>query len=257
MEWRRLILLWLFSLGFSVSAEKEEGDTHAIAENEEETAEDTSDKTVKRLPSSVFVVEHGFLENDSKWLPRGTLLLSSTTGQGFEARLSDAKEFLQLRPQLIPQMSSAAEADKYYSMRMYSPESPKRILQASIPAKLLADNFEDWHDILELVVSPSGVPVSLSYRVQQALGLALFDHTTVHVAEPDWADGPRIPPKVLDAAGNPAGAEGNPDDPKNQPSFLRKYWWIILIAVLLVSSAADDGKGGGKGGGKSGGGGKR
>merc|ERR1719428_2770984 len=133
-------------------------------------------------------------------------------------------------------MSQAASQNRYYSLRMYSPESPKRVLQASIPAKLLADNFEDWHDILELVVSPSGVPASLSYRVQQALGLALFDHTTVHVAEPDWADGPRIPPKPVDAQGNPTG-EGNPEDPKNQPSFLRKYWWIILIAVLLVSSA--------------------
>jgi len=257
MEFRRLTALWLFSLGFLVSAQPEEakGGSHVIDETDDEAVEETGDKHIERLPSSVFVVEHGFLDDASKWLPRGTLLLSSTTGQGFEARLSDAKEFLQMRPQLIPQMSAAAEANKYYSMRMYSPVSPKRVLQASIPAKLLADNFEDWHDILELVVSPSGVPVSLSYRVQQALGLALFDHTTVHVAEPDWAEGPRVAPKQLDTSaggGGPAG-EGNPDDPKNQPSFLRKYWWIILIAFLLVSSAADDGKGGGKGGKSAGG----
>merc|ERR1719261_1910966 len=113
-----------------------------------------------------------------------------------------------MRPQLTPQMGSAAEQNKYYSMRMYSPESPKRVLQASIPAKLLADNFEDWHDILELVVSPSGVPVSLSYRVQRALGLALFDHTTVHVAEPDWAEGPRVPQKASSASGGGGAASG-------------------------------------------------
>lgn len=250
MEWRRLAALWLFLHSFLISAQEDEAPgSHAIDDAEEDADQGKEEKRNVRNPSSVFVVEHGFLDDASKWSPRGTLLLSSTTGQGFEARLSDAKEFLQLRPQLMPQMSQAAESNKYYSMRMYSPESPKRVLQASIPAKLLADNFEDWHDILELVVSPSGVPVSLSYRVQRALGLALFDHTTVHVAEPDWADGPRIPPKALDATGQPLSAEGA-EAAKDQPSFLRKYWWIILIAVLLVSSAADDGKGG-KGGGKA------
>merc|ERR1740121_937186 len=58
-----------------------------------------------RGPSSVYVMEHGFLGKTTEWMPRGTLLLSGSPGtekkQGsFEARLSDAKEFVQLRPDL-------------------------------------------------------------------------------------------------------------------------------------------------------------
>lgn len=45
--------------------------------------------------------------------------------------------------------------------------------------KLLADHFEDWHDILEVSVSDAGIPVALSYRVKHTLGLMLFDHTQV------------------------------------------------------------------------------
>ena len=39
--------------------------------------------------------------------------------------------------------------------------------------KLLADHFEDWHDILEVSVSDAGIPVALSYRVKHTLGLML------------------------------------------------------------------------------------
>merc|ERR1719221_2015549 len=90
-------------------------------------------------------MEHGFLSGDAPdWLPRGTLLLSGSPGRGgIQARLSDAKEFVQLRPELQQLMATAAERGQHYAIRMYSPENPRRVLQAAIPAKLLADHFED------------------------------------------------------------------------------------------------------------------
>ncbi|CAE7039498.1 unnamed protein product [Symbiodinium natans] len=162
-------------------------------------------------------------------------------GAGYEARLSDAKEFKQLKTEQLQQLiSEAAKDHQYYAIRMYNPENPKRVLQASIPAKLLADHFEDWHDILEVSVSDAGIPVGLSYRVRHTLGLMLFDHTQVHLSEPSRLEGPRVPPPVRDGDGNikPGGGE------QQQPSFLRKYWWVIAIAVLLMSSMGDDGQGG-------------
>merc|ERR1712232_866565 len=125
---------------------------------------------------------------------------------------------------------------------MYSPQSPQRVLQASIPAKLLADHFEDWHDILGVAVGSSGVPFSLSYRVRNTLGLALFDHTQVHIAEPGLSEGPHVPPSTRAESGT--GAAGAKGDQQPAPqSFLRKYWWVILIVLLLVSSMSDDGSG--------------
>lgn len=44
-------------------------------------------------------MEHGVLGDAVKWMPRGTMMLSGH-GAGYEARLSDAKEFVQLKPQL-------------------------------------------------------------------------------------------------------------------------------------------------------------
>merc|ERR1719412_1679168 len=120
-------------------------------------------------------------------------MLSGSTGS-FEARLSDAKEFVELKPELQQLLGKASSSEQYYAIRMYSPESPKRVLQASIPAKLLADHFEDWHDILEVSVGSAGVPVGLSYRVKHTLGLALFDHTQVLLSEPSRSEGPRVPP---------------------------------------------------------------
>merc|ERR1719486_1350690 len=108
-------------------------------------------------------------------------------------------------------MTQAAEENRYYFIRMYSPESPRRVLQASIPAKLLADHFEDWHDILEVTVGSTGAPVSLSYRVRNTLGLALFDHTQVHIAEPSRSEGPRTNPSARVAAGGGGGGAGGKD----------------------------------------------
>merc|ERR1719414_1668635 len=113
-------------------------------------------------------------------------------------------------------MSDAVGKQSYYAIRMYSPENPKRVLQTSMPAKLLADHFEDWHDILEVTVGGTGVPVSLSYRVRHTLGLMLFDHTQVHLSEPGRIEGPRILPRE----GGPGGPKG---EQENQ-SFFRKYW---------------------------------
>jgi len=212
-----------------------------------------------RGPSAVYVMEHGFLSGDAPdWLPRGTLLLSGSPGgrSGYEARLSDAKEFVTLRPELQKLMGSAAGNSRYYAIRMYSPESPRRVLQASIPAKLLADHFEDWHDILEVTVGSTGVPVGLSYRVRHTLGLALFDHTQVHLAEPSRTEGPRVPPSNRAVGGGRGGGgeEGQQADQGPQ-SLLRRYWWVIIILLLLLSSSMEDPSAGGKGGGGGGGGG--
>lgn len=212
----------------------------------------------ERDPSAVYVMEHGFLVGDtSNWLPRGTLLLSGSPGRGgLEARLSDAKEFVQLRPELQQLMSQAASKGQYYAIRMYSPTSPKRALQAAIPAKLLADHFEDWHDILEVTVGATGVPVGLSYRVRHTLGLALFDHTQVHLSESSRTEGPRVAPSSRDGGAGPGS-----DKQQGSQSFLRRYWWVIIIVLLLLSSAGDDGSGSkqaaGGGGGGGGGGGRR
>mmetsp|Transcript_77223 Transcript_77223/g.179098 ORF Transcript_77223/g.179098 Transcript_77223/m.179098 type:complete len:276 (-) Transcript_77223:100-927(-) len=209
-----------------------------------------------RTPSAVYVMEHGFLLGESpEWQPRGTLLLSGAPGRGgFEARLSDAKEFVQLRTQLQPLMLEAAAKNRYYSVRMYSPESPRRVLQASIPAKLLADHFEDWHDILEVTVGSTGVPVGLSYRVRHTLGLALFDHTQVHLAEPSRTEGPRVPPGTRDGDSGPGAAGDKQPGPQ---SLLRRYWWVIIIVLLLLTTAAEEPSAGKAGGGGGGGGGRR
>merc|ERR1719464_2188833 len=203
-----------------------------------------------RTPSAVYVMEHGFLTGEApKWHPRGTLLLSGAPGRGgFEARLSDAKEFVQLKPELQQLMSEAAGRNRFYSVRMYSPESPRRVLQASIPAKLLANHFEDWHDILEVSVGSAGVPVGLSYRVKHTLGLALFDHTQVHLSEPSRSEGPRVPPSKRGGSSG-GGSGGSKEEEQSTPqSLLRRYWWVILLLLLLASSSAED-PGAGKGGG--------
>lgn len=244
-------------LPYRIAAEDEDEETEfseALANSEDATGSD--DIGSAQTPSSVYVMEHGVLGDE--WMPRGTIMLSGH-GAGYEARLSDAKEFVQMKPQLQQMITKAAGEEKYYAIRMYNPASPKRTLQAAIPMKLLADHFEDWHDILEVSVSDAGIPVALSYRVKHTLGLMLFDHTQVHLSEPSRIEGPRVQAAVREADGSIKPAE----QPQQQP-FLRRYWWVIAIAVLLMSSMGDDGKqgrggaaGGGGGGGSGGGGGRR
>jgi hypothetical protein len=240
------IFLPFLLLALGVVGDEEDGEEPYASEEEDEARRHDDDDSA--TSQEVYVMEHGFLsEEKPDWLPRGTLMLSGTPGRGFEARLSDAKEFVELKPQLQPMMTQAAGRSRYYGIRMYSPQSPQRVLQASIPAKLLADHFEDWHDILEVTVGSSGAPFSLAYRVRNTLGLALFDHTQVHITEPSFSDGPNVPPSTkVEGAPGAAGAKG--EQPANQ-SFLRKYWWVILIVLLLVSSMSDDGSGGKGGGG--------
>jgi len=244
-----LLLLW-GQTSFSAELADEETDYYSasgeVGESQEDVEEAEDGGASK--PSSVYVMEHGFLASDVlEWLPRGTLVLSGTPsggggsgrkkGGGLEARLSDAKEFVQLRAELPSMMTKATSTNSYYAVRMYSPENPKRVLQAAIPAKLLADHFEDWHDILEVTVGASGLPVALSYRVRHTLGLALFDHTQVHLSEPARAEGPRIPPRDTSA---PGGAKAGQQEGGGQ-GFLRKYWWVIIIGLVLLSSGGDDG----------------
>lgn len=248
-------------LSFGASEDDEEEEYYGTEEDaytgEAKGEDEDGGDAESRNPSAVYIMEHGFLKEGPEWLPRGTLLLSGAPGKGFEARLSDAKEFKEMRQELQPMMSQAATDSRYYAIRMYSPEKPKRVLQASIPANLLADHFEDWHDILEVTVGSTGVPVSLSYRVRNTLGLSLFDHTQVHIAEPSRSEGPRVNPGTRTEGGGGPGKPGDSPPPGGQ-SFLRKYWWVIIIVLLLLSSAGDDGSSsGGKGGGGGGGGGRR
>jgi len=229
--------------------EVEDAESDADIElDEEEKGMDASDM---RTVSTVYVIEHCFLAGDApKWLPRGALLLSGKPDRGFEARLSDAKEFVQLRPELQQLMEKAAIGNRYYATRMYSPENPKRVLQTSIPAQLLAEGFDDWHDILEVSMSSTGVPASLSYRVKHILGLTLFDHTQVHVTEPFISEGPRVTPSAHAKVISPDGQTTSPEQPPQQQSFLRKYWlWIVvLLGYLYLTSDRDDkGKKGGGG----------
>jgi len=261
----RLQVFPLFALLLALGAvsEEEEVDDSGVEEDgfvggSDHGAED------QEPTQSVYVMEHGFLSGEApKWTPRGTLLLSGAPGSGYEARLSDAKEFVELKPELQPMMTKATHDNRYYAIRMYSPEKPKHVLQASIPARLLADHFEDWHDILEVTVGSTGAPVSLSYRVRNTLGLALFDHTQVHIAEPFFSEGPHIHASARSAQASGKGAAAGPDgaaakgeEPATTPqSFLRKYWWVVIIVLLLLSSAGgEEPAGGGK---ASGGGAKK
>jgi len=264
MHWRGAgLALALVTLVFQPASvlgvpEDDEGEDHSFGEGDgscapgdDSCAQGWDDREAKAT-DAVYVMEHGFLnEGELDWKPRGTLLLSSS-GSGSEARLSDAKEFVQLRPELPGLMNDAAGRSVYYAVRMYSPENPKRVLQASVPAKMLAERFEDWHDILEVTVGAVGVPIGLSYRVRHTLGLALFEHTQVHLSEPSWVEGPRVPPNFRNMGG-PGGKAGQ--EPPGPQSFLRRYWWVILIGFLLLSSTSGDApSSGGKGGGGGGGG---
>lgn len=256
MRWT-LVLFLVLSVILAVGANDEDDDEDTYGTDDESygTAAGDDDDT-SGSPSAVYVMEHGFLMGEKpEWLPRGTLLLSGAPGRSFEARLSDAQEFVQLRPELPSMMSTAASRSRYYAIRMYSPESPKRVLQASIPAKLLADHFEDWHDILEVSMGASGLPVSLSYRVRHTLGLALFDHTQVHIAEPSKAEGPRVAPGSLDEGG--IGPDGQPEQKQGGQSLFRKYWWVIIIVLLLHNVLGGVGEEGGKASSGGGGGGRR
>eukprot|EP00438_Fugacium_kawagutii_P017182 Skav215696 [mRNA] locus=scaffold3538:77394:79339:+ [translate_table: standard] len=188
----------------SVEDDDEEAAYSEAAAAHSEDATGSEDIGSSQTPSSVYVMEHGVLGDE--WMPRGTIMLSGH-GAGYEARLSDAKE-----------ISKAAGEEKYYAIRMYNPASPKRTLQAAIPMKLLADHFEDWHDILEVSVSDAGIPVALSYRVKHTLGLMLFDHTQVHLSEPSRIEGPRVQAAVRDADGSIKPAADQPQ----QQSFLRR-----------------------------------
>lgn len=237
-----------------------EGDDGEEAEGFSEGDFDSVDdeyrgRTPKNAPggfkggTTVFVIQHGFLSEEKEsptWLPRGTLLLSGAPGS-VEARLSDAKEFVELRSELQGTMAKESEKGSYYAIRMYRDQNPSRVLLASVPAKLLADHFEDWHDILRVSVGPQGLPVALSYRVRHTLGLSLFDHTQVHLSESTASEGPRVPPRQPQKEG--LGGTGEGGEPQSQ-SIIRKYWWVIMIAVLLtMSGGGGDSPGGGGGGG--------
>jgi len=214
-------------------ADDEEDDSDGLFPAEQAEEEEAA------VPSAVYIMEHGFLKTGTPaWQPRGTLLLSGAVGQGFEARLSDAKEFVQSRPDFLKMVTDEADADRYYAVRIFNPESPQRVLQASLPAKMLANHFEDWHDILEVSVGASGVPLSLNMRVRHTLGLSLFEHTQVHLSEPIRSEGPRVAKIKREEDGtvkvDNKGADSGPQ------SFLRKYWWVILIAFMLVSKLGDE-----------------
>jgi len=254
------LALVAFLLG-AVAADDDEADREAALFDEEDQGDyhsgfgDGGDDDGEVM-TKVYILEHGFLDKDSEWLPRGTLLLSGSKGRGFEARLSDAQEFVQLRPELSARMARSADGSHYYAVRAYDPESPKRTLQASIPAKLLANHFEDWHDILEVTVGASGSPVSLAYRVRHTLGLALFEHTQVHISEPFKAEGPRVQPAVRRPDGS-AGPAPKPQEPPGMMGMLRRYWWVVLIGMVLLSNAGDEPQGKASGGKASGGGARR
>jgi hypothetical protein len=226
----------------------------------EDTASDEGASDGGNGPTSVYIMEHGFLQGDAPdWRPRGTLLLSGGGGN-FEARLSDAKEFVQLKPELQTLMTESSTKSRYYAVRMYNPETPQRVLQAAIPAKLLENHFEDWHDILEVTMGSKGLPVGLAYRVKHTLGLSLFDHTQVNLMEPNHGDGPRVLSDSRSTGGDDGAAAGggaNGGEKPQQQSFLRKYWWVIIIVLLLLSSASVDDPGGkaSSGGARGGGGG--
>lgn len=255
----RLPLLTLLAsallFGRCAASEEDDDADYSGEEDGDEGEEAIVEEEATR--QSVYVMEHGFLSGEApSWTPRCTLLLTGAPGRGYEARLSDAKEFVEMKPELQPLMSAAAAKNRYYAIRMYSPEQPKRILQASIPAKLLADHFEDWHDILEVSVGATGAPVSLSYRVRNTLGLALFDHTQVHISEPSHSDGPRVNIKTKPKVG-PGGKVMEKEEPPSGPmGLMRKYWWVGMIVLLLVSNLSGDepaaagGKARGGGGGK-------
>jgi len=219
---------------------------------------DSPDIAHKVGHNAVFLIEHGFLSEEAdppEWRRRGTLALSGAPGS-VEARLSDAAEFVAVRPELQGMMSKAAENGSHYAIRMYNANEPKRVLLASVPAKLLADSFEDWHDILQVSLGPTGLPVALSYRIRHTLGLSLFDHTQVRLSESSAAEGPRVPPQEKDK-----DKLGGKKEEQASGGFLGKYWPLMILAMLVLNfSGGDDGGrggGGGSGGGGGGGGGGR
>ena len=96
--WQLSKLLTLLAVFPLIAAEDDEETTafsEAVANSEDATGSD--DIGSAQTPSSVYVMEHGILGGE--WMPRGTMMLSGH-GAGYEARLSDAKEFVQLKPQL-------------------------------------------------------------------------------------------------------------------------------------------------------------
>ena len=97
--WKVSQLLTLVALlPYHIAAEDDDEETaysEAVANSEEATGSD--DIGSAQTPSSVYVMEHGVL--GAEWMPRGTMMLSGH-GAGYEARLSDAEEFVQMKPQL-------------------------------------------------------------------------------------------------------------------------------------------------------------
>ena len=94
--WQLSKLLTLLAVLPLIAAEDEDtAFSEAVANSEDATGSD--DIGSAQTPSSVYVMEHGILGGE--WMPRGTMMLSGH-GAGYEARLSDAKEFVQLKPQL-------------------------------------------------------------------------------------------------------------------------------------------------------------
>ena len=54
-------------------------------------------------------------------------------------------------------------------------------LLTSIPCAMAA-NVDDFHDILEVTVTPFGKIAGINYRTRPAWGLALFEHTAVQLS---------------------------------------------------------------------------
>lgn len=111
--WKVSKLLTLVALlPYRIAAEDEDEETEfseALANSEDATGSD--DIGSAQTPSSVYVMEHGVLGDE--WMPRGTIMLSGH-GAGYEARLSDAKEFVQMKPQL-QQMRPGLDLSEFVS----------------------------------------------------------------------------------------------------------------------------------------------
>lgn len=176
---------------------------------------------------------------NNKWQRRGEMHVQLQQGS-YSVRFSDSPQF---SAKDLKDKFKSSTSKSFYKMRLINSKDVPFELHASIPTQLVT-NSEDKHDMFELALSPSGLPVGFNYRVYETLGLHLFEHTSVHISEPHYAIEPHITPrKEEEKAKQQEASQGSIN------GFLSKYWWVILIGLVLVlAGGGGEDKGGGGGG---------
>lgn len=160
--------------------------------------------------------------DEEDWQPRGWLELTKVNSQ-FVGKIQNEP------PETLRQTLKGGQAPTY---TLGIRQGQQLLCFTSIPKMLM--KTDGFIDILEVSVSPEGLPFGVSLKVRPDLGATLFDLSLALVQAPQLLPGrPFISQVQLqqerDAKLNPGAT------PQAEQSFLQKYWWMILLGMIAMN----------------------